>query len=604
MGIFDTLFGGGTQQNIVTLPDNPLEIYEEARNEIGDILAPGAIQITSNNISLGNKICKVFFVISYPRYLQDGWLSEMVNLDTAFDLSMHIEPIETSEALKSFKKKVAEVESQIMERQEKGLVRDPKLDVAYQDLDRLRDELQQSTEKIFTVGLYFTLYADDITELTKKENEIKSMLESKMIYIKPALFDQEKGFKTTLPLGHDELNITNKLNSGPLRAFFPFISSDLSQNRGILYGLNRHNNGLVIFDRYSQPNYNSVLFATSGAGKSYATKLEILRTMMFETEVIIIDPEREYEFLANSVGGRNFNISLSGEHHLNPFDLPEVQADENPSDILRSNIIHLVGLFRILLGGLTPEEDAVVDRAIAETYMLKDISENVNFNGKEPPLLSDFEMVLSSMEGTESLVARIHKYTLGSWSGFLNKPTNIDIDKKLIVFSIRDMEDELKPAAMYIITHYIWNAIRKNLKKRLLVVDEAWWMMKSDDTASFLFSIAKRGRKYFLGLATITQDVDDFMKSKFGLPIVTNSSIQILLKQSPSSIDNLQKVFNLTDQEKFMLLESNVGEGIFFAGLEHAAIKIVSSYTEDQIVTSNPAQILAMRKDKLKELEG
>ena len=599
MGIFDSLFKD-TQSNGITLPDNPMEIYKEANIEIQDILAPGAIQIANNSISLGSKICKVFFTISYPRYLNDGWLAEFINLDKTFDLSLHIEPLSTEEAIKSFKKKVAEVESQILEREEKGLVRDPKLDMAQQDLDRLRDELQQSTEKMFTLGMYFTLYADSQEELTKQENEIRSLLESKMIYTKPALFDQENGFKSIIPLGTDQIDITSKMNSGPLRSFFPFISSELTQNKGILYGLNRHNNGLIIFDRYSQPNYNSVLFATSGAGKSYAAKLEILRTLMFDTEVIIIDPEREYEFLANAVGGRNFNISLSSEHHINPFDLPDVLADENESDVLRSNTIHLVGLFRILLGGLTPEEDSLVDRAITEAYLLKDIQEGTSFKGKEVPLLSDFEMVLSSLEGTESLCDRLQKFTNGSWSGFLNKPSNVDINKKLVVFSIRDMEDELKPAAMYIITHFIWNAIRKNLKKRLLVVDEAWWMMKSDDTASFLFSIAKRGRKYFLGLATITQDVDDFMKSKFGLPIVTNSSIQILLKQSPSSIDNLQKVFNLTDEEKFILLESSVGEGIFFAGLQHAAIKIVGSYTEDQIITSNPAQILALRSEKLK----
>jgi type IV secretory pathway VirB4 component len=335
----------------------------------------------------------------------------------------------------------------------------------------------------------------------------------------------------------------------------------------------------------------------SGAGKSFASKLEILRTLMFDTEVIVIDPEREYEFLAEAVGGRYFNISLSSEHHINPFDLPDVLPDEDPADVLRSNIIHLVGLFRVLLGGLSPEEDAMIDQAINETYALKDITPQSDFKKVEPPLMSDFEMVLSSIEGSDSLLQRLTKYTAGTWAGFINQPSNVDINKKLVVFSIRDMEDELKPAAMYIITHFIWNAIRKELKKRLLVVDEAWIMMKSDDTASFLFSIAKRGRKYFLGLATITQDVNDFIKSKYGMPIVTNSSIQILLRQSPSIIDEIQKVFNLTDQEKHLLLEANRGEGIFFAGLRHAAIKIIASVTEEQIVTSDPSQILAMRKE-------
>jgi type IV secretory pathway VirB4 component len=255
-----------------------------------------------------------------------------------------------------------------------------------------------------------------------------------------------------------------------------------------------------------------------------------------------------------------------------------------------------VGLFRLMMGGLTPEEDAIIDRAITETYALKDITAESDFRNIEPPLMSDFELVLSGMEGGESLAQRLTKYTKGTWAGFINKPTNVDINKKFVVFSLRDMEDELKPIAMYIVTHYIWNAIRKELKKRLLVIDEAWWMMKSDDTASFLMGLVKRGRKYYLGVATITQDVGDFLKSPYGLPIITNSSIQILLKQSPTIIDNLQKTFNLTDEEKYLLLESDVGEGIFFAGLKHVAIKNIASYTEDQIITSDPSQVLAIKK--------
>jgi type IV secretory pathway VirB4 component len=386
------------------------------------------------------------------------------------------------------------------------------------------------------------------------------------------------------------------LNSSPLSSLFPFISFDLTSDKGILYGINRHNSSLVLFDRFSLENYNSITFAKSGSGKSYTTKLEILRTLMFDTEVIVIDPESEYEYLSEAVGGRYFKISLNSEHHINPFDLPMPRDGESTANILRSNIINLVGLFRIMLGGLTAEEDALIDRAITETYALKDITPDSDFSQIEPPLLSDFELVLSGMEGGESLAQRLTKYTKGTWSGFINRPSNIDINKKFVVFSVRDMEDELKPIAMYIITHFIWGAIRKDLKKRLLVIDEAWWMMKSEDTASFLLSLAKRGRKYYLGVATITQDVDDFLKSPYGLPIITNSSIQILLKQSPSSIDKLQQTFNLTDEEKYLLLESGVGEGIFFAGLKHVAIKIIASYTEDQIITSDPSQILAIKQ--------
>lgn len=594
------LFGSDKKQNSggKQLPILPTDLYSSATLELQDLIAPEALEITPKWIHLGDKIARTFFVLSYPRYLSDNWFTPIINLDKIFDVAIYINPIPTQELLKHFQKKIAEVESQIMERQNKGLVRDPVLDTAAQDLEELRDNLTQAQEKMFDVGVYITVYADNDTELFRSENEIKSVLESRMIYIKPSLFQQEDGFRTVSPFAKDMLNVTQKLNSEPLSSIFPFVSFDLTSDTGILYGVNRHNSSLVIFDRFSLENYNSIIFAKSGSGKSYATKLEIIRTLMFETEVIVIDPEREYEYLAEAIGGRYFNISLSSDHHINPFDLPVPREDESPEDVLRSNIINLVGLFRIMLGGLTPEEDSIVDRAITETYALKDITANSDFANVEPPLLSDFEMVLSGMEGSESILTRLTKYTKGSWSNFINQPSNVDINKKFIVFSVRDMEDDLKPAAMYIVTHFIWNAVRRAPKKRLLIVDEAWWMMKSEDTASFLFSIAKRGRKYYLGLCTITQDVGDFMKSPYGVPIVTNSSIQLLLKQSPTAMDVLQKTFNLTDEEKYLLLESGVGEGIFFAGLKHVAIKIISSYTEDQIITSDPSQVLAIKKAK------
>jgi len=580
------------------VPILPRDIYKQGSLELVDTIAPTALKIGSRELELGEKFVRAFYTISYPRFLSDSWFSPVINLDKVLDISLFIHPIQTELALRSFQKKVAEVQSQINEREERGLVRDPLLDTAYQDLESLRDNLQQAQEKLFDVGLYLSLYGDTKEEIDKTEGDIRGILDSKLVYTKPALFQQEQGFRSCLPLGTDELLVNSKLNSSPLSSIFPFVSFDLTSDRGILYGINRHNSSLILFDRFSLENYNSVVFAKSGSGKSYATKLEVLRSLMFGTDVIVIDPEREYEQLAEATGGRSFHISLSSEHHINPFDLPPVKEDEDPKDILRSNIISLVGLFRIMLGGLTPEEDAIIDRAISETYALKDITGDADFTGAEPPLLSDLEQVLSGMEGSESLVDRLSKYTRGTWSGFLNQPTNIDIKQQFVVFSVRDMEDELKPIAMYVITHYIWNAVRHDLKKRLLIVDEAWWMMKSADTASFLFSLVKRGRKYFLGVATITQDIEDFLGSDYGVEIIKNSSIQLLLKQSPTGIDHLQKTFNLTDEEKYLLLEAGVGEGLFFAGLKHVAIKIVASYTEDQIITSDPSQLLAIKQEK------
>lgn len=581
----------------------PKSITQSSELELRDILAPSALKVNAKELNLGEKVVRSFFVISYPRFLSEDWFAPIINMDKMFDVSIFIHPLETAKILRTFQKKVAEVQSQIRVREEKGLVRDPMLDTAYQDLENLRDELQQAQEKMFEVGLYISIYADNEDELDKVESEIKSIMESKLVYVKPALFQQEQGFRSILPIAKDELAVHSKINSSPLSSIFPFISFDLTSDKGILYGINRHNSSLVLFDRFSLENYNSVCLAKSGAGKSYSTKLEILRTLMFDAEVIVIDPENEYEYMSEAVGGRYFNISLNSDHHINPFELPVPGEDESSASILRSQIINLVGLFRIMMGGLSAEEDALIDRAITETYALKDITADSDFKNVEPPLLSDFELVLGGMEGGESLAQRLSKYTRGTWSNFINRPSNIDINKKFVVFSIRDMEDELKPVAMYIVTHYIWNSIRREIKKRLLVIDEAWWMMKSEDTASFLLSLAKRGRKYFLGLATITQDVDDFLKSPYGTPIITNSSIQILLKQSPTTIDRLQQIFNLTDEEKYLLIESSVGEGIFFAGLKHVAIKIISSYTEDQIITSDPSQILAIKKSKKDEAD-
>ncbi len=572
---------------------------EEGGLMIKDIIAPSALKINSREINLGTKIMRTFFVISYPRFLNEGWFSPIINLEGVYDVSLFIHPVETEHILRKFQKKVAEIQSQINEREEKGQVRSPQLETAYHDLEDLRDRLQQAQERLFSVGLYVSIYGNNEIELNRAESEIRSIFESRLVYLKPALFQQEEGLRSIFPVGTDLLEVHSKLNSEPLSSIFPFVSFDLTSDKGILFGVNRHNSSLVIFDRFSLPNYNSVIFATSGAGKSYAAKLEILRSLMFETNIIVIDPEKEYEYMAKAVGGRFFDISLTSEHTINPFELPRPSEDESFAGILRSHSIHLTGLFRIMLVGLTSEEDAIIDKAISETYALRDITPDTDPTSDfQEPLLSDFEMVLKGIEGGDRLAQRLSKYTEGTWSGFINKPSNINLDYKFVVFSLRDMEDELKSVAMYIIMNHIWSMVRKDIKKRLLVVDEAWWMMKSEDTAAFLLNLAKRGRKYYLGLSTITQDVGDFLNSPYGVPIITNSSIQLLLKQSATTIDRLQKTFNLTDEEKYLLIESQVGEGVFFAGIKHVAVRIIASYTEDQIITSDPSQILAIKQEK------
>ncbi len=565
-----------------------------------DFIAPPAIKIDSNYFQIGEKFAKSYFIFSYPRYLSTGWLSPIINLDVPMDISIFLHPIDTGMILKKLRKKVTEVQSEIMEKEEKGLVRDPLLETAFRDIEHLRDRLQTAQERMFRVGIYLTIYGKDKKELDTIEGTLRSILESKLVYLKAALYQQEKGMISTYPLATDQINVHTSMNTAPLSTLFPFVSFDLSSNEGILYGINQHNSSLVLFDRFSLENSNAVCFGKSGGGKSYAIKLEILRYLMIGVESIVVDPENEYKFLSDAVGGKFYNISLASDSHINPFDLPEPGEDESAEDVLRSNIINLVGLMRIMLGGISAEEDAIVDQAINETYAARDITPDTDPSlwKERIPLLSDLESVLETMEGAESLVQRLRKFTKGAYSGFFNYPTNVTMENKFVVFGIKNLETELRPLAMFIVMRYIWNTVKKELKKRLLIIDEAWWLMQTEDSASFLFGIVKRGRKYWLGVTTITQDVNDFMKSEYGQPIISNSSLQLLMKQSPSTIEIVKETFNLTDQEKYLLLGAPIGEGIFFAGEKHVSVRVVASYTEDQIITTSPEELAKIKKIK------
>jgi len=580
-----------------------LPVGREGEVSLLDFIAPSSVKIQPMFIRLGETLAKSYFVFSYPRYLTRAWLSPIINLEIPLTLSFFFHPTDTSYVLKQLQKRLTEIQAEIAEREEKGLIRDPTLETAHHDIEELRDKLQTGQERMFRFGLYLTLYAEGEKELKDMETVVRSNLESKLVYIKPCFYQQKQGLHSCFPYGLDQLMTHHLMNTSPLSSVFPFVSFDLSANEGILYGINQHNKSLVLFNRFSLENANMVVFAKSGSGKSYAVKLETLRLIMTGIEVIIIDPENEYRPLAEAVGGSFINISLSSPHHINPFDLPEkIREDEKPEDVLRSNVINLVGLLRLMLGGLTPEEDSIVDRALTETYAAKDITPETDpSTWKENiPLLEDFESVLEGMEGAESVLRRLRKFTKGTYSQFFNQPTNVALDKPLVVFGIRDLEDALRPMAMFVIMRYIWNKVRSEIKRRILVVDEAWWLMQYEDSASFLFGLCKRGRKYGLGITTITQDVNDFMKSTYGQPIITNSALQLLMKQSPATIDILQKTFNLTEEEKYLLLGASVGEGLFFAGPKHVLLRVEASYTEHQIITTSPEEVKKIRERKKK----
>ena len=575
----------------IKTPETSIEYFQ-------DFVAPSAIDITTNYIQINNRFARAIFISDYPRSISDGWLAPLINLNETIDISIFIHPTNTGDILKNLTKNLTRIKAEILDKSEKGIISSPLLEASEREMEEMRTSLQEGRERFFRLGIYFTLYAESLEKLKELEEYIESVFNNILIKTRTAILQQEKGINSTFPLGMDELYITQPMNSSPLSSVFPFISADLTDNKGILYGINKTNNSLIIFDRFSLENANTVVIGKSGGGKSYATKLEILRSLMFDTEIFIIDPENEYQYLAETVDGAYFKIALNSPHHINPFDLRKPLENETDSDIIRENIIEIVAILKIMLGGFTPEEDSIIDKALNNTYESRDITSESGIKDKTPPTLTDLQSVLDGMNGGESLARRLEKFTKGRFSGFFNQQTNLAMERKLIVFNIRDMEEELRPIAMYIIINYIWKKIRLTMKKRLLFIDEAWWMLQHEESANFLLSIAKRCRKYYLGLTTITQDVTDFTKSKYGEPILTNSSLQMLFKQSPTTIDQTQKIFGLTDAEKNILLETNIGEGLFFAGTKHVLMQVEASYSENQIITSDPEEILKIQKMK------
>jgi type IV secretory pathway VirB4 component len=570
--------------------------YSQGMSSVLDLIAPPAFEVKPNYLRLGSLYTRTLFVFTYPRYVQTNWLSPIINYDITLDISMFIYPIGNKEMMTNLKKKAGQLESSLAIEREKGMVRDPELETAIEDVEALRDVLQRGEMRLFQYSLYFTIFAKSENELNTITEQLESTLGGMLIYTKQSILQMEQGFNSTIPLGVDQLKIMRNLDTASLSTTFPFTSSTLSSNDGILYGLNRHNNSLVLFDRFNLENANSVVFAKAGAGKSYAVKLEALRSLMLGTDVIIIDPENEYKALCEAVGGSYLNISLNSDRRINPFDLPkagvQVAAGSTGEDILRTNVAMLHGLLSLMLTGLTPEEDAILEKALFETYALKDITADIESHKNPSPLLSDLQSVLSNMSGSEKMVQKLSKYTEGSFKGLFDQPTNFDLNKGFIVFSVRELEDSLRPIGMYLILNYIWQRVRFSIKRRILIIDEAWWMMQHEDSGRFLFALAKRARKYYLGLTVITQDVEDFLDSKYGRTVVNNSSMQILLKQSTAAIDKVAQIFNLTEGEKFLLLECEVGEGLFFAGLNHVAIKVIASYTEDRLITTDPRELL------------
>lgn len=570
-----------------------------------DLIAPSSLEIHSSHFRIGTKYGRTMYIYGYPRELYTGWLSGLINIDQVLDISMFIYPVETEVILNNLRKKVTQLEADMAISSEKGRTRDPAREAALADAEELRDQLQVGSERFFRFGLYVTIYADSLDELSFVQHNLETLFGQQLVYSKTASSQQEQGLNSTIPQMADQLQIRRNMNTGAISTSFPFTSADLTQEKGVLYGVNMHNNGLVIFDRFSLENANMVVFAKSGAGKSFTVKLEALRSMMTGSDILIIDPENEYQKLSDAVGGSYIRLSLNSDTRINPFDLPRVIDSDEAADALRANLVTLHGLLRLMLGGsqvaangqlmagLNPAEEADLDQGLIDTYARAGITSDPLTHNSTPPTVSDLYDTLLHMGGTgPALAQRLRKYTSGTFAGIFSQQSNIDINNNMVVFNIRDLEDELRPVAMYIVLSHIWNITRSVQKKRMLIVDEAWQLMKYDDSANFLFSLAKRARKYYLALTTITQDVEDFMGSKMGRAIVANSSMQVLLKQSSSAVDVLADVFKLTEEERKRLSNFPVGQGLFFAGQNHVHIQIIASDTEQKLITTTPVAAL------------
>jgi len=577
--------------------------FEQGITTLRDLISPSSIEIQSDHFRLGTKYGRTLYIYGYPRTISTGWLSPLINMDEVLDISMYIYPVDTTVIMKNLRRKVTQLEADISLNAEKGRIRNPETEHAIQDAEELRDDLQLGREKFFRFGLYVTLWADSLDELNFVQHKIENYFGSAMIFSKVATSQQEQGMNSTMPMATDQLMIRRNMNTSAISTSFPFTSADLTQEKGILYGVNLHNNGLVIFDRFTLENANLVVFAKSGAGKSFAVKLEAIRSMMMGTEIIIIDPENEYQKLCDAVGGSYVRLSLNSDVRINPFDLPKVIDSEDASAALRANLVTLHGLFRLMLGGtqsgpggqtvaaLSPNEEADLDQALIDTYARAGITSDPLTHQSTPPTIINLYDTLAHMGGSgPQLAQRLRKYATGTFAGIFSQQSNIDINNQMVVFNIRDLEDELRPVAMYIVLNHIWNIVRAKQKRRILIVDEAWQLMKYDDSANFLFSLAKRARKYYLGLTTITQDVEDFMSNKMGRAIVMNSSMQLLLKQSSAAVDVLSDVFKLTNAERQLLSSLPVGQGLFFAGQSHVHVQIVASETETNLITTNPVR--------------
>lgn len=543
-----------------------------------DSLSPEAIEEQADYLCIDGNFMRTLFISGYPFVASSGWLDSLIHFNHSADISYHIYEVDALQALPKLHRKITELESTRRAKMNKGAIIGSEITDPLESAMELRDKIQRGQEKLFQMSVSINLRADSLEELNKITKMLENALAAHLFHIKTARYQQLEALQSVLPRGEDDLNQKRNLDSSSAALAFPFMSSELVQEDGILYGVNKSNNSLVILDRFSLHNANSIVFAQSGSGKSYATKVEILRQLMQGTKVIVIDPEREYKLLTDSVKGTYIKLSAKSKEKLNPFDLATTFHDK---DDLSEHAQDLTEVISLMAEGLSPREKAAVDKAILKIYSKAK---------KEPPLLEDLYAELKDL-GQLKLRERLEKYISGSLANVFNAQTNIELDNRLVIFDIKDLPESLRQIMMMIIANFVQNQVKAKPEKRLLVIDEGWLLLEHEESARFVAGLVRRARKYYLGVSIISQQANDFLKSDYGRAIASQSSLRILMKQDTTTIKNVASEFNLSEYEESYLLTCGRGDALIIADQNHVAVKVVASDKEHPLITTNPAEV-------------
>ncbi len=543
-----------------------------------DLISYSGLEENTHHLIINNQLLKTIFISGYPYVASTGWLNNLINYNHDIDLSYHIDLINSIDALPKLQRKITELESTKRLMRKNGKLIGPDIADPLQSAISLRDKIIRGQEKLFQIGIYITIKANSLNDLEEKTKNIETILASHLFYTKNATYQQLDAYESTLPKAKDLINQKRNLDSTALSLTFPFISSELVQENGILYGINKNNNSLVIIDRFNLNNANSIIFAQSGSGKSYAMKIEIMRQLIKDVQVIIIDPEQEYKKLSEEFDGTYIQLSTNSKQKINLFDL---ELSHQTKESLSDHIQNIISIISLMVDGLSSEDKSILDKAIINIYE--------KFK-EETPILQNLYNEIQEL-GDQNLANRLEKFISGSLKEIFNFQTNIDLANNLIIFDIKDIADNLRQLIIMIISNFVNYQVKLNPKKRLLIIDEGWLLIQHEESAKFIASLTRRSRKYYLGVSIISQQANDFLNNEYGKVIASQSSLRILMRQDSTTIKNVVQEFNLSEFEENFLLTSDQGEALIIADTYHVAVKITASKHEHPIITTNPNEI-------------